>query len=439
MSVTFPATFLPATTTSLTGVPAFWGFPHGVGGMVGQSKRFLLDATTVRGGGGFTFAVNVVPQLARLAPNDLFRVMVRSEHLAEALPELPNLEVERLPEAGLASRFRFTFFEAPRRAAAWGADLYYSTADYAPPRAPCPVIASCQNLNVFEIRRDWELSQQFRLRVLRALAQLSAWRCDRIHFVSETAGRFMSERLRLPERKRAVIHHGIDPAQWRPRRDVPSPGDPYVLSVSTNYRYKNFVRLIEAWTELARRAAVPDLVIIGDDQDDVHQRDMERAREAAGPLAERIHLLGEVPYEDVRRYYAGASLFVFPSYFETFGFPLLEAMASEVPLVASNLAVFREIAGDAAFYADPHDTAALAKAMEEALFAEGAAETLVKRGRERVRSLTWERSAARLLALFYTVIAERQLASRTRGERQRRDAAVAVPEPAALRRDALPL
>ena len=97
-----------------------------------------------------------------------------------------------------------------------------------------------------------------------------------------------------------------------------------------------------------------------------------------------------------------------PSCLETFGHPLLEAMASEVPVVASDLPVFREVAADAAFYADPHNPESLAGAMEAALFLTGAREMLVKRGRERVREFTWERSAERLLSLFHEVIAERE-------------------------------
>ncbi len=376
--------------------------------MGATSRRFLIDATMARCGGGHTFAVNVVPNLARLAPEDRFRLMVRSSRIADSIPALPNVSVDLFPEAGLRERFRFTFLEAPQLAADWGADLYYSIAEYAPLRAPCPVIASCQNLNVFDIRKDWGPYQQFRLRLLRMLAQLSAWRCDRIHFPSETAAKAMGDRLGLPAFRRAPILHGIDLARWRPRKGSCPHGRPYILSVSSIYRYKNFVRLIEAYAELARRrAGIPDLVIIGDDQDPEHSSAMEQARRATGPLASRIHILGEVAYADMPRYYAGASLFVFPSYFESFGFPLLEAMASEVPLVASDIPVFREVAGDAAFYADPFLSDSMATAMEQALYREGAAEALVKRGRERVRSFTWDRSAARLLALFRAVIAER--------------------------------
>jgi len=371
--------------------------------------RFLIDASMIRGGGGFTFAANLLPALARVAPADRFRVLLRSKHLAEALPALPNLELSRLPErAGWLERLRFTYREAPRLAAEYGADLYYSAGDYAPVGVPCPVVASFQNLNLFtDLEIDYPRAQRLRLAALRRVSRLTARTCDAIHFVSESSARVIGERVGVPERRRIVVSHGIDARRWRPTREERARrADGYILSVSSVYPYKNYVRLIRAWADLARRhPELADLVIVGDDQDAPYLRQMERARDESG-FAERIHFVGGVSHAEVRRYYAGASLFVFPSYLETFGLPLLEAMASEVPIAASDIPSFREVAGDAAFYFDPHDENSIGEAMKQALFAEGAGEILTKRGRARVRELSWERSAASLLGALRSLIAQ---------------------------------
>jgi glycosyltransferase involved in cell wall biosynthesis len=177
--------------------------------------------------------------------------------------------------------------------------------------------------------------------------------------------------------------------------------------VGSIYPYKNYERLIEAWVELARlRPATPDLVIVGDDQDARTTASMQSARSAAGELAPRIRFI-EVPHEEVVRWYRHAKLFVFPSYLESFGLPLLEAMAAEIPLVASDIPVFHEIAGNAAYFANPHDAQSLARAMEAVLFDPAAGELLVKRGRERVREFTWDRTAAQLMAIFVRTIEAR--------------------------------
>lgn len=376
----------------------------------GRGRRILIDGSMARGGGGFTYLVNILPQLAAIAPDDHFRVLVRTDRLARSIAPAPNVEIERVPDATLFGRLRFTYYDVPRLLSAWGADLYFSAGESAPLRAACAMIASFRNPIPYAPRDsafDWK--QRLRLLALRAVSRVSAHTCDRIMFVSHDSAAWIGDLLGVPPQRRAVVYHGIDAAAWTPPESAISPHpNPYILSVSSVHRHKNYVRLIEAYTALARRRAdVPDLVIIGDDQDPDCSAEMQRARTAAGNLADRIALAGEVPYAEVKSYYAGADLFVFPSYLETFGHPLLEAMASGIPTVAADIPVFREIAGDAALYADPFKTDALSSAIEEALFAPRAGETLVERGRERVRSFGWDATARRLLSLFDDVLSER--------------------------------
>jgi len=373
-----------------------------------DERRFLFDASAIHSGGGFTIVVNVIPNLARMYPADRFRVFTRSERLADSLGPAPNLEVERLPAPNPWERFQFTYLRGPRIAKQWGADLYFSSADYAPLKASCPVMASFQNPNVFTpLKQGWPWKQNARLRLLRTLAGVSARTCDAVYFLSADSAQWIGDSIGLPEHKRKWVHHGIDAADWRPNGNSREAGQPFILSVSSVYRYKNYVRLIEAYAELAkRRDDVPDLLIIGADLDPPYTQKMYAARGATGDLAERIHIMGEVPYSDIRRYYREASLFVFPSYLETFGIPMIEALASEVPLVASDIPIFREIAQDAAFYADPYDPASMATAMEVALYSEEERETRVRRGRRRVKDFTWEAASRNLMNAFESVIAE---------------------------------
>jgi glycosyltransferase involved in cell wall biosynthesis len=361
-----------------------------------------------RGGGGFTYLVNILPRLGANLPDDRFRVLVRSDRLARSIAPPPNVEIERVPDANWIQRFRFTYQYVPRMVREWGADVYFSAGESAPLRAACPMIASFRNPIPYAPRdRAFDWRQRLRLLALRVVSRVSARTCDRIMFVSEDSAHWIGDLLRVPEPRRAVVYHGIDAAAWIAGRRILD-RRPYILSVSSVHRHKNYVRLIEAWTALARRRAdLPDLVIIGDDQDPLYSAEMRRARLAAGELAERIEIVGEVPYADVKAYYTGASLFVFPSYLETFGHPLLEAMASGVPIVAADVPVFREIAGDAAAYADPHKTDALTSAIEEALFAPRVREALVARANERVRRFDWDATVHRLSALFDEVLSER--------------------------------
>lgn len=373
-----------------------------------RGRRILIDGSMARSGGGATYVRNLVPRLVELRPDDRFRIWLRQASLAAALPELENLEVEVLPDVGWAARLRFLMLHAAREARRWGADLYFSTAEYAPPRPPCPTIASFRNPNVFtRLDLGWPLKQRVRLAVLRQLAGLSARVCARILFVSADSAAWIGDIMRLPPDRCAVVPHGIDLAAWSRERVEPVQlpgGRPFLLSVSSVYRYKNFVRLIEAWGRVAaRRHDAPDLVIIGDEPDREFRQRMEEARDRTGALASRVHLVGEVPYAEIRGWYAGATMFVFPSYLETFGHPLLEAMAMELPVVASDLGVFRETAGACAHYADPHDAGSFAAAIEGLLADPGERTSLAARGRQRATSFSWQESARLHAELFDSV------------------------------------
>jgi glycosyltransferase involved in cell wall biosynthesis len=380
--------------------------------LMNRGRRVLIDGTMAKGGGGFTYLVNILPRVCALAPDTRFRVLVRSERLAQSIAPAANLEVDLLPEAGWIERLRFTYREIPRLVREWSAHLFFSVGESAPLWTDCPRIASFRNPIVFtsfDLGFTW--TERLRTVLLREVARLSSRTCDRIMFVSEDSAKWIGNLLTIPTKRRAVIYHGIDTAAWTPA-GRPAACDSYILTVGSIYPHKNYVRLIEAYAAIARRRPeAPDLVIVGDERDAAFRAEMERARSAADEgIAERIHIVGEVPYAEIKAWYAGAALYVFPSYLETFGHPLLEAMASGVPVVAADIPALREVADEAAVFADPHETRSLARAMEKALLPEARAE-LIRRGHRRVAQFGWNRSAQRLLALFDEVLAERARAA----------------------------
>jgi hypothetical protein len=199
-----------------------------------RGRRILIDGSMAKGGGGFTYLVNVLPHLSALAPHDQFRVLLRSERLAQSIRPSANLAIDLLPDQPWLLRQRFTHREVPRLAKSWGADLYFSAGESAPLRAPCPTIASFRNPNVYTtMDQGWSPKQRLRLRMLREVSRMSARTCDRIMFVSVDSARWIGDLLEIPVERRAVVHHGIDAVAWkRPEgeKHSPSAGTPRTFS-----------------------------------------------------------------------------------------------------------------------------------------------------------------------------------------------------------------
>jgi glycosyltransferase involved in cell wall biosynthesis len=127
---------------------------------------------------------------------------------------------------------------------------------------------------------------------------------------------------------------------------------------------------------------------------------------AAERLADRVRLLGPVPAADLAALYAAATAFVFPSLYEGFGLPPLEAMAQGTPVVASRASCLPEVLGDAALLVAPDDEEALAEALRAILADPGLRAELSQRGLARAARFSWERTAASTLAVYQEVLGQ---------------------------------
>ncbi|MBI4498383.1 MAG: glycosyltransferase family 4 protein [Chloroflexi bacterium] len=215
-----------------------------------------------------------------------------------------------------------------------------------------------------------------------------------------------------PERV-AVVYGGVAP-HFQPRRDAAAvrqireryglPG-PYLLSVSTLEPRKNLVRLLEAYAQLrARRSPVPDLAIAGGRGwlfEEIDRRTEELA------LGGAVRFLSYVPDADLPALLSLAEALVFPSLYEGFGLPPLEAMACGTPVVASTAPCLPEVLGDAALLVDPLDVEGLANALGRVLEDRSLRAALIARGHERAQAFRWDRAARDVLAVYERLGANR--------------------------------
>ena len=225
--------------------------------------------------------------------------------------------------------------------------------------------------------------------MFRTFVPRSVRRANRVLTVSERTKRDLVERYGVPEQKIIVTPNGVDPI-FRPNGNA-ADGPPYALFVGGIQPRKDPLTAIEA---LALVDGDLRLVIVGDEK-----RGGDEVRSAVQRLGleSRVELIGYVEHEGLASLYRGAACLVFPSRYEGFGLPVLEAMASGTPVVATTAGAVPEVAGDAAILVEPGNPPALAEGVRQAL---AHRERLVAAGLVRARQFTWAETARRTLAVY---------------------------------------
>jgi glycosyltransferase involved in cell wall biosynthesis len=237
-------------------------------------------------------------------------------------------------------------------------------------------------------------------------------RADRILTVSETSKVDILRFFQVPAEKITVIHNAIDERF----RTAPSEAvvelvreryqlkDQFVLYVGNIKPHKNLERLIDAFSRLRRHGADHlKLLIIGDQ---ISKYQGLRRAVHKHKLHKHVRFLGFVPLETLAVLYRLADVFVFPSLYEGFGLPPLEAMASGTPVVTSNVSSLPEVVGDAAILVDPYDPQSIADGMRKVLEDADLRAGLSARGLEQARKYSWERSVERIRQIYEEVAAE---------------------------------
>jgi glycosyltransferase involved in cell wall biosynthesis len=259
------------------------------------------------------------------------------------------------------------------------------------PGFTAPILTSCPCVTVFhdlQHQRHPEYFRRFDLPFWRFFLWASAHRAARIIAVSDATRADLLRLYRVPAERIHVVHHGVDSALFDLRRERV---ERFVLCVSTLHPHKNIDRLIRAY---AREKRDYKLVLAG--MRGFHADAIERLIFELD-VRDRVTLTGWISRAKLYDLYDRALACIYPSTFEGFGMPVLEAMAAGVPLACSEIPPLREVAADAALYFDPLDENALAAALARLVRDEPLRAHLSRKGRERARSFTWERAARETL------------------------------------------
>lgn len=366
--------------------------------------RIAIDATAPVVGGGLTYLRELVPALCAASPDDVFYLFLRSDMGRLEAPVPPNctrilVRFPRWPRVVWRAAWQQLVF--PVRLLRIGADALLSPYDLAPLLAPCRVVLGIQNANPYAGPPAGTWLGRLKNQVRRWLAAASARRARSVFFVSEWARQAIGRRLRVPIERSCVVYHGVSrhlrPADRKPARRAEHP---YVLAVSSVSAHKDYVTLVEAWPHLRRLAREEvRLVIVGSVLEPAYHGEVWSTVIRLG-LEQAVSFVREVTQEQLRDLYQGAAALAMASHVETFGLPMVEAMACGVPVVASDIPVAHEVCGGSALYYRLGDAADLAAKLHRVLTDAAARVAMTEAGRERAGRFSWPAAADLTLRLL---------------------------------------
>jgi glycosyltransferase involved in cell wall biosynthesis len=267
----------------------------------------------------------------------------------------------------------------------------------------------------------YERESSVRMQLRRYRFRRGLVRANRIIAVSEATKRDIENILNVPPSKIRRVYNAPDPGFLASGATPGSEGQqrimeryqinhPFLLYAGNIRRHKNVPRLVEAFAvvreQLASHPVYSDLrlVIIGDT---ISQFPAVRQAVIKSKTEQVVRFLGFVPFDTLRCFYQSAAAFVFPSRYEGFGLPPLEAMACGTPVVSSNASSLPEVVGDAAILVNPRNVFDIARGIREVLLDESLRSELIRRGHEQAARFSWERTARQVLEIYREAAAER--------------------------------
>jgi glycosyltransferase involved in cell wall biosynthesis len=371
-------------------------------------------AIDIRRAGDFgigTYIRNIINQFARTGDGTEYLLIGQQSHLKEFDPLPENFTLlEYASEPGSFHTHMHLPFLLHKR----GVDLLHMPWFYAPAVVPTRLVITIHDLTDIltpppGISATFQSGRLYFAR--RALA-----RADRIMAVSHSTKRDLSRVFDVPEEKIEVVYNALDERFLR--EPMPEGADrilerhavtdPFVLYAGNIKPQKNLPRLIEAFA--VAKADLRDhpvysnlkLLLIGDSAEE--HSDLRRAVLRSRVQGD-VRFLGFVPHPVLRVFYSRARAFLFPSLYEGFGLPPLEAMAHGAPVLTSSVSSLPEVFSQAALLANPENIFEIARGIRQILTEDVLRETLVRRGYELVQKYSWERSAEQVREVYRSVVA----------------------------------
>jgi glycosyltransferase involved in cell wall biosynthesis len=378
--------------------------------------RIAIDAHSVGAklGGNESYALNLIEALAQIDSANDYTIYVTTDEARDRFSQRwSNFKVRStLPHTPLI-RIPLTLSAELRKHPVDVLHVQFT----APPFCPCPVVVSIHDLSFEHLPQTFNRRSRTQLRLT---VRHSARRAARILSLSEHTRRDIIETYRVDAERISAIPLAA-PSHFarvhdnrelqRVRHNYGIDGD-YILSVGSIQPRKNLARLVQAYASLRGSNSadkLPKLVLVGKCawlyDETLRTLDQTGVRDA-------VVLTGYVPEADLPALYSGALCFVYPSYFEGFGLPPLEAMKCGAPVIVGNRTSLPEVVGDAALAVDPFDVQAIANAIRLLMNDPVLRKKLSFKGQERASAFDWRETARKTLRV-YEEVARESVSTRT--------------------------
>jgi len=379
--------------------------------------RIALDARRIADFGIGTYIRNLVRSLAKIDDSNHYT-------LVSSMPEVPEL-------SDLPSNFETAFFGGKKSGYAQlgytmflrklAVDLFHIPLNAVPLWMPKPYLVTIHDMSTLLFANN---QSGYRSNLRHFYLRRGLLRADRIMAVSSATRRDVESVLGIPANRIRVVYNAPDPifcVSAAPVAASSSQGEPghtaeiqrvldryhihypFLLYVGRTNPQKNIPRLVEAFAvlrgELQYHSWLSNLrlIIIGDE---IARHPALRHAVIHSRVEDVVRFLGFVPIETLRAFYQTASAFVFPSLYEGFGLPPLEAMACGTPVVCSSVSSLPEVVGQAAVIVNPENVFDIARGMREVLLDEALRRRLIAEGIKNARQFSWERTAAEVLQAY---------------------------------------
>ncbi|HLK65006.1 MAG TPA: glycosyltransferase family 1 protein [Bryobacteraceae bacterium] len=361
---------------------------------IGVNALYLIPGGV---GGTEIYLRGLLKALAEIDPINQYTVFTNRETGPDLVPKASNFHPAPQPVRAVSRPMRILWEQSglPLAAARRRLDVMFN------PGFTAPLLCGCPQVTVFhdlQHKRHREYFRWFDLPFWEFFLYWSAHVSQLLLADSDPTAADLLKFYRLPESKVRVVRLGVDPVFFElSGRRRPAP---YLLAVSTLHPHKNLDGLLRAFA--AFRTERPEFRLVVCGMHGFFSGPLHDLRNSLR-LGDSVEFPGWIPREDLHERYANAWAFIYPSLFEGFGLPVVEALAAGVPSACSNIEPLSSIAGDAALQFDPRDQSAMVQAMRMITSDEAVRHRLAEAGPRRAAHFSWKATAAATLAALLEV------------------------------------